>query len=191
MPKVLVMTGAALTVAAALIGCSEGGSSAAAPVDETPAGLAGVEHAIADTGLVAAVTEAFAMAAGADGSAALAHLAELKASGRGIGDLSGIEVLVGLTALDVSDNAIEDVTQLAQLSELELLDLGGNQVTDLTPLAGLEHLTVLLPEGNAVSDLSPVLGLPALECLEVSGNPLSTWSRQQDVGVAPSQVADF
>ncbi|MCL0070071.1 SpoIID/LytB domain-containing protein, partial [Dehalococcoidia bacterium] len=61
----------------------------------------------------------------------LEGLTELRAQGRGISDLTGLEYAVNLTDLR----------------------LGWNQISDLSPLSNLTNLTWLWLEGNQISDL--------------------------------------
>ena len=67
----------------------------------------------------------------------------LRAGGRGISDLTGLEHATNLTELYLSSNSIEDVTPLADLDKLEILYLAENQITDVSSLAGLNKLTSL------------------------------------------------
>ena len=120
------------------------------------------------------------------------HLSNLEARGKGIVDLTGLELatdlqvlglgrnkihdlsplsgLTGLGYLVLDDNQISDLSPLAGLVNLDYLRLGSNQITDVSPLAGLVNLRVLSLSYNQIADLSPLAGLPNLENLELQGN---------------------
>ena len=160
-----------LLVALALIGC---GSESDKPSGPEPAIVDGVATlAFADSALQVAVDEAVAGTSGA--------LVTLRASGRGITDLGGIEQLTQLEALDLAHNAIRDLSPLAGLRQLRLLDLGNNQIEEVSPLGSLEQLQVLILAHNAVQDLAAILELDSLNSVELTGNPLS--------GAAETQIA--
>ncbi len=149
----------------------------------------------ADPALRAAVETALGKAPGSPISAQdMAALTALDASGRGIRDLSGLELAVGLESLRLygnrldsleplsgltglrslifRDNAVFDLSPLSRLTSLHTLDLQSNAVVDLAPLFGLANLRHLNLRDNAVSDLSPLSALTSLHRLDATGNPV-------------------
>ena len=152
-----------LLVALALTGCGSGSDKPSGP---EPALVDGATTlAFADSALQVAVDEAVAGTSGA--------LVTLRASGRGITNLGGIEQLTQLEALDLAHNAIRDLSPLAELRQLRLLDLSNNQIEEVSPLGSLEQLQVLILAHNAVQDLAAILELDSLHSVELTGNPLS------------------
>ncbi len=158
-----------LLVALALTGCGSGSDKPSGPEPAIVDGAATL--AFADSALQVAVDEAVAGTSGA--------LVALRASGRGITDLGGIEQLTQLEALDLAHNAIRDLSPLAELRQLRLLDLGNNQIEEVSPLGSLEQLQVLILAHNAVQDLAGILELDSLRSVELTGNPLSEAAKAQ------------
>ena len=156
-----------------------------------PATVAAGTAGIWDAALAAAVAEALAARPGTGVEALVA----LRAAGRGIAELGGLERAAGLREVDLADNAltdlgpltalaglrrarlarnrVADLGPLAALAELRRLDLSGNRVKDLAPLIGLARLETLLLAGNAVTDVGPLARLPALVRLDLTGNPVA------------------
>ena len=135
-----------------------------------------VEVAFPDPNLEAAVRKATNKPEGSILPPDLERLTFLDASGRGIGDLTGLEHCTGLTVLNLYDNRISDVSPLASLTSLTELYLCSNEISDMSPLADLTGLTVLGLHFNQLSDLSPVASLTNLTEFRCSGNPLDTES---------------
>ena len=100
----------------------------------------------------------------------LRTLSELRAEGRGIVDLTGLEHATGLKWAYLEENLIVDLEALASLAALTGLELRSNRVADLAPLASLSSLTRLILGPNRVSDLVPLAGLTSLEHLDLSYN---------------------
>ena len=132
-----------------------------------------------DAGLRAAVEEALGKAPGAPISAQeVATLTTLRATGRGIRDLTGLELADNLERLNLTFNEIADLSPLADLRRLRELSVPHNVVSDLKPLEGLTELRSLGMVGNPVSDLSAVAELRGLESFAVgqSGHIISDLS---------------
>ena len=110
----------------------------------------------------------------------LRSLEVLKASEKGIANLSGLEWATNLDTLVLSGNSITDVAPLAGLTNLKRLDLNKNGITILTPLAGLtnlEHLDLQrqynksMPKGSQyLRDVTPLAGLTNLKRLHLYQN---------------------
>ena len=94
-------------------------------------------------------------------------------SGRGIADLSTVDLYRGLTELDLGGNRISDISALARLTRLTTLNLGGNRVSDISVLEALTALVTLDLGGNEISDISALAALTALTTLDLGGNRIS------------------
>ena len=111
----------------------------------------------------------------------LSGLKVLKASDKGITNLSGLENATNLDTLILSSNGITDLTPLAGLTNLEYLDLqkqynesiptgSSRAITDVTPLAGLTNLKRLHLYKNGIRDVSPLASLTKLTHFGVGWN---------------------
>ncbi len=135
------------------------------------------EVSIPDNHLAAAIRETLGLPTDAAITAdAMLDLTVLKAPGKEIADLTGLEHATNLTALDLGrtwdgnefhTNPISDVSPLAGLTQLTDLNLAGNDVSDVSPLAGLTQLTELYLWDTAVSDVSPLSALTQLTDLNL------------------------
>ena len=92
--------------------------------------------------------------------------------GKGVRDLSGLELCRRLTRLSLEGNEIEDLSPLRELRNLQYLNLAGNVISDLRPLAGLSNLQYLDLSKNRVADLSPMAGLTSLRSIYLSNNQI-------------------
>ena len=101
----------------------------------------------------------------------LSSLEVLKASSKGIANLSGLEWATSLDTLVLDNNSITSLDSLARLTNLEYLDLQRNwSITDVTPLAGLTNLERLNLDYNRITDVSPLASLTKLTHLGVGGH---------------------
>ena len=173
----------------------------AAPVDP------GVPVEIPDANLRRVLERALGKAHGATiTDVDLRSLSELRAEGKGIIDLTGLEHATGLEWADLAENDIVDIAPLAFLALLTRLELGtgafhnratGNRVSDLTPLSSLVSLEYLELSHNAVSDISPLAGLTSLTHLGLTYNdvadpqPLSGLSSLTRLDLRYNQVSDL
>ena len=95
----------------------------------------------------------------------MATLTTLKASKKGILDLTGLEFAINLKELWISGNPVSDLSPLAGC--INLIGLGAWDVplSDLSPLAGLTKLKWLEFVDGSISDISPLAGLTSLRRL--------------------------
>ena len=100
-------------------------------------------------------------------------LVELRAVGRNITDLRGIEFAINLTHLNLFGNTLSDISPLATLTNLRWLELDRNTVSDISPLATLTNLRWLELQHNTISDISAVANLTNLTNLELWENNIS------------------
>ena len=156
--------------------------------------LAG-EVAIPDRNLRSTVTEALGKENAAIVSITteeMTTLTTLRASNRGIKDLTGIENAINLEELWISGNPItdlsplaalknliglaawdmdiEDFSPLAELTNLRWLELFNTPISDLSPLARLTSLKRMSLYGTGTENLSPLAGLTNLTQLQIANN---------------------
>ncbi|MCY3552689.1 MAG: leucine-rich repeat domain-containing protein [Candidatus Poribacteria bacterium] len=105
--------------------------------------------------------------------AELEKLTELRASGKKITDLTGLENATQLMELHIRVNNISDITPLAQLTQLKRLDLSYNQIGDITPLVRLAQLKTLNLNRNHIRDITPLAQLTQLTGLELDSTQIS------------------
>ena len=152
---------------------------------------------IPDPSLEAAIREALNKPEGPITKEELAGLADLQASERGIGDLSGIEHCVNLQTLDLISNQISDLSPLGGLTNLANLTLETNQISDLSPLSSLTNLQTLYMYNNQFSDLSPLSNLTNLRLLNLDSNqisdisPLSGLTNLENLVLNFTQISDL
>ena len=105
-------------------------------------------------------------------------LRRLKADGKGITDLKGLEFARNLVNLHLGGegNHITDLSPLATLNSLMDLNVGGNQIANLRPLSNLTNLNGLSLWNNQVTDVSPLASLTALIYLNLANNRVSDLS---------------
>ncbi|MDE0017046.1 MAG: leucine-rich repeat domain-containing protein [Candidatus Poribacteria bacterium] len=100
-------------------------------------------------------------------------LHELKAPGREITNLRGIEFAINLKELTLFNNTISDISPLARLTHLRTLFLSGNFISNISPLANLKNLLILVLPRNSISDISPLANLKNLKKLNCRHNTIS------------------
>ena len=103
----------------------------------------------------------------------MAKLDELKAAGKGITDLTGLEAASIAKKFRLASNSISDISALSGLTTLTLLRLQNNSITDISDLSGLTNLTDLDLSNNQITDCSPLTGLTNLTRLNITGNSLT------------------
>ena len=104
------------------------------------------------------------------------HLTNLEARGKGIVDLTGLELATDLQVLGLGRNNIYDLSPLSGLTGLGYLILDDNQISNISPLSGLVNLDVLSLANNQISDISPLSGLVNLTRLKLRNNPIADLS---------------
>ena len=100
----------------------------------------------------------------------VASLTLLKAEGKNIQSLAGLQHFTNLKWLNLMENQIADVGPLAGLTKLKSLNLKHNQIADIGPLAGLTKLQTLNLKGNQIADLGPLANLTKLKSLNLDKN---------------------
>ena len=145
---------------------------------------------IPDTNLRAAIAEALGKSPNAPISVEeMKGLDELRANGRGIQELTGLQFATNVTFLQLPDNEISDLSPIAGLINVRDLRLNNNRISDISPYRNLKNLTSTSFRDNMVSDLSPIAGLINLDYLTFSGNNISDLS--PIVGLINLRTIDF
>ena len=101
------------------------------------------------------------------------ELTSLRATERGIADLTGLEYATNLQTLWLNVNEITDLSPLSSLVNLVQLVLHRNPIGDLSPLSGLTHLETLDLRSTRIRDLSSLGGLSNLERLHLHHNEIA------------------
>ena len=150
---------------------------------------------------------------------AMATLTTLKASNRGILDLTGLEFAINLEELWISRNPvsdlsplagcinliglaawhtpISDLSPLASLTKLEWLECVEGSISDLSPLAGLINLRKIVLYTQAISDISPLVGLTNLRYIQMTHNditdisPLAKLDDLESLLIYDNEIADI
>jgi Leucine-rich repeat (LRR) protein len=107
-------------------------------------------------------------------AADLKNIYFLRARGKKIADLSGLEKCTNLASVLLPDNEISDLTPLAGLVNVQKLDLSKNRIAELSPLAKLVKLQYLQLDQNQIANLEPVKALPALTSIYLAKNQLES-----------------
>ena len=95
----------------------------------------------------------------------MATLTILRARGKNISDLTGLEFAVNLEELWLADNPVSDLSPIANCTNLIIIDLWDVPVIDISPLANLTKLEELRHTHGRISDISPVAELTNLRDL--------------------------
>lgn len=98
----------------------------------------------------------------------------LKLAGKGIKDLSGIEIFEekGINWIFLDWNEITDLTPISNFKTLEKISFSGNQIVDLTPLAKLENLENVIGINNKIATIEPIKDLKNVKYTNLDGNLL-------------------
>ena len=127
----------------------------------------------------------------------MARLTTLKASNRGIKDLTGLEFAINLEELWISDNPVSDLSPLAGCVNLIGLSAWDTPLSDLSPLANLTKLEWLACVGGSISDLSPLAGLTNLRNLTLYTqrisdlSPLASLINLREIKMPHNDISDL
>ena len=99
-------------------------------------------------------------------------LQHLKAGGKGITNIKGLEFARNLVNLHLGDegNYITDLSPIATLTSLVNLNVEGNQIADISPLGSLTSLAYLNLANNRVDNLNSLANLIGLKTLDLFAN---------------------
>ena len=81
--------------------------------------------------------------------------------------------MLWLTSLKASGRKISDLTGLEYAKNLQNLRVTHNQISDLSPLSSLKNLWKLVPNNNHISSLSPLSNLTQLMNLDIHTQRIS------------------
>ena len=151
--------------------------------------------------------------------ATIATLTTLKASNKGIDDLTGLEFAINLEELWISRNPvsdlsplagcinliglaawhtpISDLSPLANLTKLEWLECVEGSISDISPLAGLTKLRKLVLYTQKISDISPLAGLTNLRFIRITHNdirdisPLARLINLESLFIYDNEIGDI
>ena len=98
----------------------------------------------------------------------------LKAAGKKITNLAGLEKCPNMALLNLANNQIKDLKPIAGLVNIQSLDLSNNQISDLAPVAKLVKLQYLKLDKNQVKSLEPLKDLTAMSALYLSENQVES-----------------
>jgi Leucine-rich repeat (LRR) protein len=98
----------------------------------------------------------------------------LKAKGKGIKDLTGLDKCTNLAELNLAKNEIESIAPLAGLVNIQSLDLGKNKIADIAPVAKLVKLQYLVLESNQIESIDAVKDLKKLTSLYLAKNKIKS-----------------
>ena len=156
------------------------------PVVDRPDLLPGAPIDIPDSNLRAVIAETLGVrVVKADD---MEKLTVLKASGKDIKDLTGLEYAINLEELWISENPVSDLFPLAACANLITLVAWQTRISDFSPLANLTKLERLEYRGN-ISDISPLAGLTNMKILRFYGDGISDISAL--AGMANLRVIQF
>ncbi|MGE0173383.1 MAG: leucine-rich repeat domain-containing protein [Oligoflexales bacterium] len=103
---------------------------------------------------------------------------DLRASGEGLSDISGLAGLTNLKELQLEDHNVKDLSPIATLTGLEKLIIETNEIHRdiemLEPLQNLTQLELSISKDTQVHDYSPLSHLGSLKKLSISSNISST-----------------
>ena len=140
------------------------------PVVDRPDLLPGAPIDIPDSNLRAVIAETLGVrVVKADD---MEKLTVLKASGKDIKDLTGLEYAINLEELWISENPVSDLSPLAGCTNLVSLVAWNTPLSDLSPLANLTKLERLEHKGR-MSDISPLANLTNMKILRFYGDGIS------------------
>ena len=122
----------------------------------------------------------------------------LRLAGKGIKDLSGIEVFSdkGITWIFLDWNEITDLTPLRGFSSLEKISFSGNNVSDISVLGGLENLENITAINNKIENID-VLGNLDMKYICLDGNNISdisvvsNWTNLVDMSFQNNRIENI
>ena len=144
------------------------------PAGAHPPGGAGPPVFMPDPALRAAVAAALGKAPESPvGAGEIAALRALSLRGRGIADLTGLELATNLVRLDLGHNPVTDLRPLASLGHLASLNLDGVAGPDLYALTWMASLRALSLRSNSLETVAPLAYLNGLEALDIGDNAVA------------------
>jgi len=121
----------------------------------------------------------------------------LRARGKNIADLSGLEHCTNLREIVLEENSIADVSALAGLVDVQFLNLAKNQISDVAPIANLKKLQYLKLDQNQLTKIDAVRELEALTSIYLAGNkvesiePLTSLKKLQMLDLSENGLKDI
>ncbi len=100
------------------------------------------------------------------------NISQVKAKGKGIKSLEGMQHCVSVQEIDFENNEIVDLKPLAELKLIQSINLAGNKIENIEPLAALSRVQYLELSRNAVSDIYPLSNMSNMRSLYLSDNKI-------------------
>lgn len=102
----------------------------------------------------------------------------LKLSGKGIKDLSGLELFANynITWIFLDWNEIEDISVIENFKNLTKISFSGNNVKNISPLATLENLSSITAINNQIETIEQLGNLKRIENINLDGNKIENIS---------------
>lgn len=122
----------------------------------------------------------------------------LRLAGKGIKDISGIEVFSdkGITWIFLDWNEITDLSPLSEFKDLEKISFSGNNVSDLSALSGLENLENITAINNKIENIDTLSNLDMKYiCLDGNNisniNVVSNWTNLVDMSFSNNIIEEI
>lgn len=96
--------------------------------------------------------------------------------GKGLVDISPLQICTEVRELILSGNEIQDLTGLERMNSLKKLNLVNNPVQDLTPVLHLQHLEEMNMKKTSVNNLSELVEMPSLKKIDISHTSIQDFS---------------
>ena len=147
------------------------------PDVEDPDRLPGAFVHIPDTNLRTSIAEELGKSPNTPITAEeMERLTRLRADGRGIQDLTGMQFATNVTFIRLANNEISDLSPIAGLINLRDFEVDNNRISDISPYRGLKNLVSTSFRDNMVSDIAPLAQLVNLDYLAFTNNNVSDLS---------------
>jgi Leucine-rich repeat (LRR) protein len=100
------------------------------------------------------------------------NISQVKAKGKAIKSLEGMQHCVSVREIDFENNEIVDLKPIAELKLIQSINLAGNKIENIEPLAALSRVQYLELSRNAVSDIYPLSNMSNMRSLYLSENKI-------------------
>jgi Leucine-rich repeat (LRR) protein len=125
------------------------------------------------------------------------NISQVKAKGKAIKNLEGMQHCVSVQEIDFENNEIVDLKPLADLKLIQSINLAGNKIENIEPLAALSRVQYLELSRNAVIDIYPLSNMSNMRSLYLSENKIEkidvvkALPKVWTLYLAGNQVKDF
>ncbi len=125
------------------------------------------------------------------------NISEVKAIGKGVENLEGLQHCVALQMVNFRNNKISNLGPMKDLKMLQQIFLNENAIESIEPLSGLTNVQYLELSKNKVVDLTPLKGMSNMRSLYLSDNqirslqPIGELKKIWSLYVAKNPIEDF